>query len=221
MVIGSWTRKGGVGKTTVSVGLAEAAALGTRSVLIDAEAQGSALRWAQLAARAGTPLRSVIAPAAVPDAGRWIGSLGEGAGVVVMDMPLHGPGAERIASSAVAAADIIVVPCPPELAVLDRVASTVQEIARWDTPYLVVLTMVRAGLPERETSREALTTWGMPVARTELPLSVAVQRNYGQPVFGETARGRAPAPVSPLGGFSVSLLSELLAVLREKRGNTP
>lgn len=192
--------KGGVGKTTTSVGLAEAAALNVPTVLVDSDPMGSAVRWAQLAEAAGRPLTAqTVRIPAVDLAARIRTGSGRDAGIVVIDAPPPGPGAERIAGAAVAVADVVVMPVPPQLADLDRVAATRAIAAEHGKDARAVLTQVRAGLGDRAIAVEALTSWGVPVYDTELPLTVAVQRAYGQAVTG-----------GPLLRFGIDLLTEIL-----------
>jgi cellulose biosynthesis protein BcsQ len=159
---------------------------------------GSAYRWSQLAAESGRPLRSTVVPLAAADLPRRIGPASTGYGVVIIDAPPPGPGALAIASAAIGSAGLVVIPTPPEYAVLDRVPATLKEAAEHDTPALAVLTMVRAGLAENDAARETLASWGVAVAAAECPRAVSVQRCYGQAVTGTLA------------GFGLDLLAEIL-----------
>jgi chromosome partitioning protein len=198
--------KGGVAKSTVSVGLAEQTALGARTVLLDCDPQGSSMRWSQLAAESGQALRSTVVPMAAADLPRRIHTVTRGYAAVIIDGPPPGPGAAAIAGGAVSVADIVVAPTPAEYATLDRVPITAKLAAEHGKPILATLTMVRGGLTENDAARAALAGWGVRTATAELPLRAEVQRCYGQAVTGTLAR------------YSLDLLSEILDITQE--GNT-
>ena len=79
--------KGGVGKTTSAVFLAEAAAeRNERVLLVDSDAQGSAKGWFERAAADGVKLRSEAMALSTPELGRRLASLG-GYDTIVIDTP--------------------------------------------------------------------------------------------------------------------------------------
>ena len=88
---------------------------------------------------------------------------------------------------AVRVADRIVMPVPPKAADLDRVAATAQIADGMGKPAAAVLTQVRGGIEDAAAAAVTLRSWGVPVYASQLPLTVAVQRAYGQPVIVRAA----------------------------------
>jgi len=95
-----WADKGGVGKSTLATSLA--VTLGMR--LLDLDPQGDALRWGRGRREAGDDSLDVTA---VPTASEAKEAL-SGAGGAVVDCP---PGQSEIALTAVALADLLIIPC--------------------------------------------------------------------------------------------------------------
>ena len=108
MIFGVLNQKGGVGKTTISIGIAaELARQGARVLLIDADPQGSSLDWA--AAREGDALFSIVGlPRATIH--KEIENLKQNYDHVVIDGP---PRVTDLARSAIMASDIVVIPVQP------------------------------------------------------------------------------------------------------------
>jgi chromosome partitioning protein len=179
--------KGGSGKTTTAVALAELAATAGRVTLVDCDSQGSACDWAALAAASGRPFRSTVIPMPkVRDLAHRLHSVSLGADLVVIDAPP--PGDEAMARSVIEAASYVVIPVPPQRADLARVPHTMDIAREYGKPARAVLTMVRGGIAERDEAVTALAKLGVPVFDTELPLTVSVQRNYGLAPYGVLAR---------------------------------
>lgn len=108
MIVGVLNQKGGVGKTTTSIGIASVLAKrGDRVLVIDADPQGSSLDWA--AAREGEALFSVVG---LPRASihKEIANLAKDYDHVIIDGP---PRVTDLARSAILASDVVLIPVQP------------------------------------------------------------------------------------------------------------
>src|SRR6516164_9416857 len=108
MIVSFLNQKGGVGKTTLAIHVADALARRNKRVLlVDADPQGSALDWA--AARRGESLFPV---AGLPRASihKELPTLAHGYDVVIIDGP---PRVYDVARSAIMASDLVLVPVQP------------------------------------------------------------------------------------------------------------
>jgi len=170
--------KGGTGKTTTAVHLAAGLGRRGRTLLVDADPQGSASEWSALA---GADLPYTTMTHAQPDLHRRLReSAMSGYEHVVMDTP---PGHEAIVRSALLVADEVVIPVAPSFMDINRLRPTIALIAAVagdNNPSVrVLLTRVRSQTRMAWLSREALTELGFPVLESDIPLLEAYVTGFG------------------------------------------
>ncbi len=192
--------KGGVGKTTLAVFLAEIAAQRDgKALLVDADPQQSALQWSQEAEEDGESLRATVEPLPTKDLRRRLETVAGGYSYLVIDTP---PGDLAIVRSATEVADLVVIPCQPTLMDVRRVGEIVQLAEVTGTPPVVVLSRVRARTRSAMGARAALAD-GFPLLEAEIPQRELLATAYGarpplaalalyQPVFDELEARTSP-----------------------------
>jgi chromosome partitioning protein len=177
--------KGGSSKTTTTAHLcAELHAAGLRVLTVDADPQGSCLRWADLAGwpwpTIGLPVRTLHTQLA--------GLLGE-RDVVVIDTP---PLASQsgIVASALRAASLVIVPTAPtplEFERLPAVRAALDDVGplRPDgtpPPARVLFTRTVPAAVSTSVWRQALTEEGWIVMETEVRRLEVLAQSYGDPI---------------------------------------
>lgn len=162
--------KGGVGKTTTAVYLAAVASEEGLSVeLLDADPQGSATSWAEIAAEGDMQLPFPVTPANKITLGRP-----SSFDLTVIDTP---PGAADIIQAAIDAADVVVVPTAPSGLDLQRVWPTLEAAAH--KPAGVLLTSVELGTKLLHLTKEALEAEGVFVFENVIGKRQAIRQAFG------------------------------------------
>ena len=170
-VIAVASQKGGVGKTTLALGLAAVTADSSgRALVVDIDPQGSA---EEIAEEAGDNLPFDFT--AEQDPGRLAGlQKATTYDTVFVDCPGSLEGG-AVLSGVLAAADLVLIPVVPERAAIKPTFRTAQLVADSGVPYRVVLNQVdplRGGGPV-ESIREALDRRGVPRMKSMIRRYVA------------------------------------------------
>lgn len=200
MIVGFLNQKGGVGKTTLAVHVADVLARrGKRVLVVDADPQGSALDWA--AARQGDPLFAV---AGLPKASihKELPALAEGYDVVVIDGP---PRVYDVARSIIMASDMVVIPVQPspyDVWAAKEIVELLREGMIYK-PELKAAFAINRKIVNTALGRdvvEALAEYAMPVLRTAVCQRVALAESAaaGQTVFETSPDHPAGAELSAL-----------------------
>lgn len=153
-VVALLSTKGGAGKTS----LATALAVEIGAILLDLDPQSSACRWRDRR-EAEVPVVTDVAPARLRPTLDAVEA--QGVACVVLDTP---PRSETAALEAARAADLVVVPCRPQVVDLETVPVTTQLLALARDPLAVA---VLVGVPPRgrraDQARRAIQGLGLRV----------------------------------------------------------
>ena len=200
MIFSVINQKGGVGKTTLSIHIADGLAKRGRKVaLIDADAQNSTLLWS--ASRSGDTLFPVMG---MPKETLYqeIQGLRESFDDIVIDGP---PRVATILKAAIAAADLVLVPVKPSS--LDVWAATdvvklIEEV-RTFRPDLRAAFVINERRPNTRLARDveaALTGIGLDVCQTSIHTRAAypVAIGKGLSVFDTEPKGKAAIEMEKL-----------------------
>lgn len=203
-------QKGGAGKTTLAVNIAEALRLqGARVVIVDTDPQGSARYWRDLAEEQGaTETAPVIASTGVGLLPA-LRALEAGADIVVVDTP---PRMSAEARAAMAVASVVLTPVAmggADVWALEQTAATVAEVraTRTDGGPRVVAVLNRID-PRTAFARQlpdAVRAQGFDVAKTVITNRVAWAEAMA---IGKTLATYAPD--SPAAEELRALLAEVL-----------
>ena len=162
------SRKGGVGKTTLSVNLAAAAHhAGLKTVLADLDGQRSAMAWAKVRAASGPAVLETTAGKLFP---LWSAAANAGCELMILDTPASG---EAETLQALRLADLCLLVSRPNYFDVAALGRSVELLRQFDRPGLIVLNQAPARRLGREsevvqTAVRALDRTGLPLARMGL-----------------------------------------------------
>ena len=211
MIIAFAGQKGGIGKSTTAISVAVAAhERGMRVLLVDADPQGTARTWADVANEAGHTTPTVIAMGATMHKAGQLASIASGTDLVVIDCPPRHGDVQR---SALMVADVAVLPCGPSAADAWALASALDVVneaqsLRDDLKACILITRKQRGTAIAKAARRVMETAGLPVLFTELGHRVAYQEAI--------AAGRGPTSFAPRDAAArevFSLLDELRSMV--------
>ena len=174
--------KGGVGKSTSAVYLACGLARSGRTLLVDADPQGSVLAWSE---EAGVSFPATVIAWPVRDLGRRLEQVAGDYEHLVVDT---GPAQEQLLRQALAATDHLLVPAAPSLMdvrELGRVLQMVDDLSpARKVAVHILLTKVRAGTSSARDARQGLTDQCLPVLAAQVSLREVYAQSWGTTPVG-------------------------------------
>lgn len=171
-IIAVVNKKGGAGKSTLSINLAAASAaaqIATAIIDLDPDQQ-AASKWRDSRTINSPSVISAVysrLPQAVAEAERT------GAELILLDSPAL---VESIISAAIASADLVLIPCRTTGQDIQYLTSTIDLVAARQKPASVVLNSVESRTAETEEAYELIEKLGVTIAPHYLSKAVAYHR---------------------------------------------
>ena len=175
------SQKGGSGKSTITMQLAgvlSTRAEKTRVLVIDADQQGTCLKWATMAAEEA-PFPATVMGMTEPIIHRQLPRIRADYDFILVDTPPH---AEAVARSAIIAADLVIIPVLPSPIDLWSAATTRKivldaQVQRPEIDCRLLLSRVVPNTALTQETVEALEVYDIPILSTRLHQRQAYPRS--------------------------------------------
>ena len=190
MIVTLGNKKGGVGKSTSAVYLACLLARSSRTLIVDADPQGSILSWSE---EAGEQFPAAVVQWATRDLAKRVKEVSGDYTHIVIDTGRSSSEDDPILRQALTVTDHLVVPFAPSLMdvrELGRVLQMVDDLAViHPVATHLLLTKVRVGTTSARDARVGLAEQGLPLLDSQVSLREAYANVWGTVIrdFGEYA----------------------------------
>ena len=191
-IISIVSQKGGVGKSTISIHLATAAAIKKKeTALIDLDPQASVSNWSD---SRETEYPAVISCQASRLEKVLAAAQEEKADFVVIDSAPH---SESAALAAIRAADLILIPCQPSILDLRAISNTIDLVRLAKKEATILLNCVPTRGTLGDEAAEAIQQYSIPVAPVKISERTAFVRSLsaGLTVMEYEPKGKASAEI--------------------------
>jgi chromosome partitioning protein len=180
MILTLGNKKGGVGKSTSAVYLASLFARSGRTLIVDADPQGSILSWSE---EAGEDFPAAVVQWATRDLAKRVKEVAGDYAHIVIDTGRSATEDDPILRQALMVTDHLVVPFAPSLMdvrELGRVLQMADDLAAIHVVAThLLLTKVRVGTNSARDARAGLATQGLPLLDAQVSLLEAYANVWG------------------------------------------
>lgn len=167
--------KGGVGKTTTAVMLAEMLDGNVLLIDLDPQTDSSSTGWHSEADEVGVNMTA--SPMGIPGARDLEGHVSRSDhDWVVIDAPGAPP---KVTQAAIDVADIVLIPATTNVIDLRRAITTAAAATAAGKPHAVLLNKTRARTRSRTEARDGLMDAGLTLLDAEIPDREAIKQSYG------------------------------------------